>query len=57
MKDATKNDPPPTNEGDEGRVTAETVVAEGEDGINRLRSMLKRLLVGAKASLYFLTIW
>ena len=56
-KDVTKNAPPPTNEGGQGRVTAETIVTKGDEGMDRLRSMLKRVFVGAKRGVHLFIIW
>lgn len=47
-KDGTKNVPPPTRDGDHGRVTAETVVTEGGAGIGRMRAALRRILLRAE---------
>ena len=56
-KAETKTAPPHTSEGGQSRVTAETVVTEGEEGMARLRSMLKRVFVGAKRGVHLFIIW
>ena len=43
-KDGTKNVPPPTEDEDHGRVTADTVVAEGPNGMKRMRRILHTLM-------------
>ena len=43
-KGGTRGVPPPTNEGDQCRVTAETVVTEGPSGMDRLRDLTKRII-------------
>ena len=43
-KDGTKNVPPPTSEGDEGRVTAETVVTDGTSGMERLAELTRKII-------------
>ena len=43
-KGGTRGVPPPTNEGDQSRVTAETVVTEGPSGMDRLRDLTKRII-------------
>ena len=44
-KDVTKNVPPPTNEGGQGRVTAETVVTEGREGLERAANLTRKILI------------
>ena len=40
----TKNVPPPTSEGDQGRVTAETVVTDGPSGLRRMIALTTHIL-------------
>ena len=43
-KGGTRGVPPPTNEGDQGRVTAETVVTEGRRGMERFIDLARRIV-------------
>lgn len=43
-KAETKNDPTPTEDEDRGRVTAETVVTEGTEGMARFRRIVRALM-------------
>lgn len=49
-KTETKSDLPRTNEGDhdQGRVKVDTVVTTGPDGMERLKTLMKRVLNAAK---------
>lgn len=49
-KAETKTDPPRTNDGaqDQGRVKVDTVVTTGPDGMERLKTLMKRVLNAAK---------
>ena len=55
-KTETKSDPPRTNEGDhdQGRVRVDTVVTTGPDGIQRLKTLMARVLNAAKVLILFI---
>ena len=44
MTNETKTDPPRTSDEGQGRVTAETVVTDGQTGLKRLRALLQRIV-------------
>ena len=44
MTSETKKDPPRTSDGGQARVTAETVVTDGQAGLSRLRELARRIL-------------
>ena len=48
-KGGTRGVPPPTNEGDQGRVTAKTVVVDGPTGMKRLRALTRAILRTTRA--------
>ena len=55
----TKNAPPPRKNADRGhkRVTADTVVTEGPQGMDRFKGLLKRMLKVPKDRLHLFWFW
>ena len=43
-KAETKRDPPRTEDGDQDRVTAETVVTDGPSGMRRLANLTRKII-------------